>query len=80
VDVDVPVTVTQYNKFRGGVDRTTKALHTLNLFRRDKKWTLRMFRGVLGFSIINCQIIWDRQPGVSHQSIRKFALDLALEL
>lgn len=54
--VEEPSSIHQYNKFKGGTDLSTKILHQLQFFRRDTRWTLRAFRGLLALSSIN---VWD---------------------
>ena len=78
--INQPVVVTAYNRYRGGVDQATKFLHSLRLFRRDMKWTMRVFRGLLGLTVLNIKLIWEQHVGRKIRSIREFVLELAREL
>lgn len=75
-----PVVVTVYNRYRGGVDSATKFHHSLHIYRRDQKWTMRVFRGLLGLSVLNTRIIWELHSGQKCDKTRQFVLNLAKEL
>lgn len=77
---NVPVTKLLYDRFKSGVDRSTKFLHSLRIFRRDAKWTVRLFRGLLGISVYNSIKIYEQHSGVQVGVLLDAARTLAMQL
>jgi len=75
--VSEPVVAAVYNRSKSGVDRVTRSLNSLQLFRPERKWTMRAF---VGITVINCHLIWKHQSNGNDQSLYDFALALGYEL
>lgn len=75
-----PVVVNFYNQHKSGVDRATQFLDSLGLYRRDLRWTLRLYRGLIGLSVLNTKVIWELYRGEKASSTRAFVLELAEQL
>lgn len=78
--VAMPYSVYLYNQGMGGCDLTDFYLKQLKLFRRDNKWTLRLFRGALGFSVSNCYILCKLGGLGKWRSLGCFSAELSLSL
>lgn len=80
VKMKMPAAAVQYSKNKVGVDLSTEFLYQLNIFRRDHRWDMRVFRGVLGLSVLNCMRIWERMTGKKEKVWRSFVYKLAKSL
>jgi len=56
-----------YNRCKGGVDISTKFLHHIRIFRRDRKWTMRYLITVFGLSVFNCLLVGKQQGTVEQK-------------
>lgn len=69
-----------YTKHHGGVDLSTKLLNAMNLYRRDTKWTCRVWTGILGLSVVNMRRIWEAQHTDSKLTDTDIMRQLGLQL
>ena len=77
---NVPLMKQHYCKYKGGVDLSSQQLHGLGLFRRDLKWTNRVFRGILGLIVMNCRLIYMQQKQMDVCELRGFVMELGIAL
>lgn len=80
VVVNQPAAAAAYNRSKGGVDRTTRALNSLHLFRPERKWTERHFVGTMGITVLDIHLIWKQQWSGDQQLLSDFALELGYDL
>lgn len=80
-DVQKPVSVSEYNKYMGGVDLKDQKLSMYLLERkRGLKWYIKVFRRLVNISILNSYIIYLKHPLISPLTHRQFRYKLAEEL
>lgn len=69
-----PVSVTDYNKFMGGVDKVDQMLQPYPLARtRGMKWTLKVFKHFINITILNSFTVYNynKDKPTSHLDFRK---------
>lgn len=76
----VPVVKLLHDQHKGGVDLATRFLKRMNLYRRDKKWPLRVFIGILGLSVLNCMLINQQNGQDKGISWGQYTTELGLAL
>lgn len=76
----VPAATVDYQRYKGGVDKSTQWMEWLDLFERDARWTFRLFRAVLALSVFNSIRIMEAQSECEIKLRRKFVTELALSL
>ena len=80
VEKRVPSSVLQYRRHKSGVDMSTRFIKSLGLFRRDAKWTTRLFKGLLGLSVLNSKRIYEVQVRPNAVQTHTFVVALGLQL
>ncbi|XP_045457225.1 piggyBac transposable element-derived protein 4-like [Melitaea cinxia] len=77
-DINKPVSISEYNKYMGGVDLKDQKLSMYLLERkRGLKWYIKVFRRLLNISILNTFIMYQKHPTTSTLTHRQFRYALA---
>ncbi|XP_049870081.1 piggyBac transposable element-derived protein 4-like [Pectinophora gossypiella] len=78
VPVMKPKVVVDYNKNMGGVDLKDQKLSAYHFERkRGLKWYMKVFRRLLNTSLLNCYIIYTKQPLCKVLTHRQFRMAVA---
>ena len=78
--IDLPLSVVEYNRYKGGVDSATRMMHELEFFRRDAKWPLRIFHGLSALTSINSHLAYNRQVNGDGLSLVDSIFELGCQL
>lgn len=76
----VPIVKRVYDRTKCGVDLATQFLHRIDLYRREKKWPLRVVMMILGLSVFDCMLI-NKQNGLAEGvTWDDYAVNLGIDL
>ena len=72
-----PVSVLDYNKNMGGVDEKDQLLQPSLLERKKmSKWYIKLFRGLINITVLNCMVICRANSGQTKIDHFKFRVEL----
>lgn len=65
-DIEKPLTIAEYAKFMGGVDRFDKMLYNYHFYHKNCRWYIRIFTHFLELAILNSYVIYTKQCKRKH--------------